>query len=148
METPLSEKGTGVRGGVLVAMLRYLAENSRRSMIFCIEEPEAFLHPGAQEELRDDLEALAERRDVSLLITTHSPFVISRNAKSRVISVAKNGFGKAVIPPRLKGTSHGRVFWVTCFAMRRCPTLSSGWIACPATQGHFLLSKVRPTEST
>lgn len=96
VETPLAAKGTGVRGGVMVAMLRYLAENSRRSMIFCVEEPEAFLHPGAQEELRDDLEALAERSDVTLLITTHSPFVISRDPKASVIAITKNGHGQTL----------------------------------------------------
>ncbi|MGH3928263.1 MAG: ATP-dependent nuclease, partial [Pseudonocardiaceae bacterium] len=71
-ETALASKGTGVRGAVMVAMLRYLAEQTRRSMIFAIEEPESFLHPAAQEALRDDLEGLAERQDVTLLVTTHS----------------------------------------------------------------------------
>lgn len=96
VETPLAAKGTGVRGGVMVAMFRYLAENSRRSMIFSVEEPEAFLHPGAQEALRDDLEALAERPDVTLVITTHSPFVISRDPKARVIAITKNGYGQTL----------------------------------------------------
>jgi putative ATP-dependent endonuclease of the OLD family len=36
----------------------------KRSKVFAIEEPEMFLHPTAQEELRDDLEALAERKEL------------------------------------------------------------------------------------
>src|SRR5207245_7695906 len=45
VETPLTLKGTGVRGGVLVAMLRYLADNATNSMVFVLEGPGAFLHP-------------------------------------------------------------------------------------------------------
>lgn len=91
--TRLSEKGTGVRGGVLVAMLQYLAEQSRRSLVLAVEEPEAFLHPGAQEKIRDELDALAKRIDVTLFVTTHSPYVISRDGKSLVTEVGKNSEG-------------------------------------------------------
>jgi putative ATP-dependent endonuclease of OLD family len=54
VETGLAAKGTGVRGAVMVAMLRYLADHGKRSMVFAVEEPESFLHPAAQEDLRDD----------------------------------------------------------------------------------------------
>jgi 5S rRNA maturation endonuclease (ribonuclease M5) len=97
VETSLAAKGTGVRGAVLVAMLRYLADWSRRSMVFAVEEPEAFLHPKAQEDIRDDLEALAERRDVTLLVTTHSPFTVSRDPKAKVISLTKDAGGRTIV---------------------------------------------------
>ena len=97
METDLADKGTGVRGGVLVAMLRHLADASRRSMLFAIEEPEAFLHPGAQERLREDLEQLAKRADVSLLVTTHSPFIVSRREEARVFALDKNTDGRTEV---------------------------------------------------
>lgn len=87
--TQLKGKGTGVRGAVLLAMLQYLAEQSRRSLVLAIEEPEAFLHPGAQEMIRDHLDDLAGRRDVSLLVTSHSPYVISRGAGSLVTELHK-----------------------------------------------------------
>ena len=54
--TDLADKGTGVRGGLIVSMLQHLAETSRRSIVFAVEEPEAFLHPAAQEQLREDIE--------------------------------------------------------------------------------------------
>lgn len=103
VETGLAAKGTGVRGAVMVAMLRYLADHGRRSMVFAVEEPEAFLHRAAQEDLRDDLEALGERREVSLLVTTHSPFVVSRDAKARVTAMAKDPAGRTVVT----GTAQG-----------------------------------------
>jgi predicted ATP-dependent endonuclease of OLD family len=55
-ETDLEGKGTGLRGGLLVAMLKYLSEESRRSLVLAVEEPESFLHPTAQETIREDLE--------------------------------------------------------------------------------------------
>jgi len=103
VETALGAKGTGVRGAVTVAMLRYLADQSRRSIVFAVEEPEAFLHPKAQEDLRDDLEALAERPDVTLLVTTHSPFVVSRNAKAKVISLTKDARGRTIVVGEARG---------------------------------------------
>jgi putative ATP-dependent endonuclease of OLD family len=103
VESSLANKGTGVRGAVLVAMLRYLADNGRRSMVFAVEEPEAFLHPGAQEELRDELDDLGRRRDVTLLITTHSPFVVSRLASSKIVALAKDGTGRTTVTGEARG---------------------------------------------
>jgi putative ATP-dependent endonuclease of the OLD family len=103
VESSLATKGTGVRGAVLVAMLRYLADNGRRSMVFAVEEPEAFLHPGAQEELRDDLDDLGHRRDVTLLVTTHSPFVVSRDSSAKIVALAKDGAGRTTVTGTARG---------------------------------------------
>jgi energy-coupling factor transporter ATP-binding protein EcfA2 len=95
--TPLSNKGTGVRGGVLIAMLRYLAAQSRRSMIFAVEEPEAFLHPGAQRALCCDLVDLASDRNVTVLATTHSPFMVPRDERIKVIALDKDNGGRTMV---------------------------------------------------
>lgn len=91
--TDLAEKGTGVRGAVLVSMLQYMAEQSRRSLVVALEEPEAFLHPGGQEQIRGQLEELAKRSDVSLLVTTHSPYVVSRSAEALITELRKDADG-------------------------------------------------------
>lgn len=91
--TDLAEKGTGVRGAVLVSMLQYMAEQSRRSLVMSVEEPEAFLHPGGQEEIGNQLERLATRADVSLLVTTHSPYVVSRSPTALVTELRKGADG-------------------------------------------------------
>lgn len=108
--TSLSEKGTGVRGGVLIAMLSYLASNATRGMIFAVEEPEAFLHPAAQEDLREDLEVIAHRDDVSLLVTTHSPHIVSRSGAGRVFGLSKDRDGRTRIASVLAGDAdHGPI---------------------------------------
>lgn len=104
VETELRDKGTGVSGGVLVALLRYLADASRQSLVFAIEEPEAFLHPAAQEQLRDDLERLAERDDVTLLVTTHSPFIVSRARQAQVAAIGKRGDGVSYVAGTAPGS--------------------------------------------
>jgi hypothetical protein len=106
--TGLADKGTGVRGTLLLAMLRYIAEHSRRSVIFAIEEPEAFLHPAAQAEVRDDLESLAERDDVTLLMTTHSPFVVSRAPDAVLIGVNKDENGRTYVSDICAGDGDSR----------------------------------------
>jgi hypothetical protein len=91
--TQLADKGTGVRGAVLVSMLEYLAEQSRRSLVLAVEEPEAFLHPAGQEAIKGQLDDLAARPEVSLLVTTHSPYVISRSSEALVTELRKDTDG-------------------------------------------------------
>lgn len=91
--TQLTDKGTGVRGAVLVAMLQYLARESLRSVVLALEEPEAFLHPAGQEAMRKNLESLVAASDVSLLVSTHSPYTISRRPEALVMELAKDRDG-------------------------------------------------------
>ncbi len=91
--TALEQKGTGVRGAVLLTLMSLIAEASRRAVVFAIEEPESFLHPGRHRELGRALEQFTKRPDVTLLVTTHSPFIFAAEAKSRVFSVSKTDTG-------------------------------------------------------
>jgi len=88
-ETALIGKGAGVRGAVLVALAGFLAKNSKRSIVLAIEEPESFLHPQAQESLRSELRTMAQRRGVSLLMTTHSPFMLDRDTSTTISELHK-----------------------------------------------------------
>lgn len=102
--TDLAEKGTGVRGGLIVAILRHLADTAKRSMIFAVEEPETFLHPAAQESLREDLEALAQRDQVSLIVATHSPYIVSREPDAKVIALDKGPDGRTAVVKECGGS--------------------------------------------
>ncbi|RJP76402.1 MAG: hypothetical protein C4524_10005 [Candidatus Zixiibacteriota bacterium] len=99
----LKLKGTGVRNTALIALINYIRKHSRRSLVFAIEEPESFLHPGAQARLIKELEQIAERRDVTMLITTHSPFILSKKPISRFITVGKNNDGLTSILKQSNG---------------------------------------------
>lgn len=101
--TDLADKGTGVRGGLIIAMLQHFADVGKRSMLFAVEEPESFLHPAAQERLREDLEALAKRRDISLVVTTHSPYIVSRQPGSKVFGLDKDSSGRTIVRAEAAG---------------------------------------------
>jgi len=104
LASSLADKGTGLRGAVLVAMLQYLAAQSRRSLVLAVEEPEAFLHPGAQESIRGELESLANQSGITLLVTTHSPYVVSRTDHSSVTPISKGADGVSRIGVTSKGS--------------------------------------------
>jgi putative ATP-dependent endonuclease of the OLD family len=108
--TDLADKGTGVRGGLLIAMLRHFADVGKRSMLFAVEEPESFLHPAAQEQLREGLEGLAHRRDTSVLLTTHSPYIVSREATATIFAVDKDNRGRTQVVAQARGSDpHAQV---------------------------------------
>lgn len=108
--TVLGNKGTGVRGALLVALLGYIAKHSKRSLILAVEEPESFLHPSAQQILRCEIAKLAQRRDVSLLVTTHSPFMLDRSPSTRITALAKDTDGRTYTRGRIQGDSpHAQV---------------------------------------
>lgn len=101
--TDLASKGTGVRGGVIAAMFRYLAKHSHHSMVFAVEEPESFLHPAAQEGLRDSLEHLAERDEITVIATTHSPFMVPRRPDAKLFALAKDASGATRVDAVARG---------------------------------------------
>lgn len=91
-EVNLSHKGTGVQRLFMVSYFQYLAEetiNDRNSYIFAIEEPETFLHPGAQRTLLESIKQIAEHHQV--IITTHSPVFASEINNKNIIVVCKQG---------------------------------------------------------
>lgn len=91
-EVNLSHKGSGVQRLFMVSYFQYLAEQSRNdngSCIFALEEPETFLHPGAQRTLLESLKKIAEYHQV--IITTHSPVFASEiNNKNIIIATKTN----------------------------------------------------------
>lgn len=91
-EVNLSHKGSGIQRLFMVSYFQYLAEESRNdsgSCIFALEEPETFLHPGAQRTLLESLKKIAEYHQV--IITTHSPVFASEiNNKNITVAIKTN----------------------------------------------------------
>ena len=86
----LANKGTGIQRLFMVSYFQYLAEQtteSSHSYIFAIEEPETFLHPGAQRTLLDSLKQISNMHQV--IITTHSPVFASEIDNGNIIVALK-----------------------------------------------------------
>jgi hypothetical protein len=90
---------------MLIAMLRYIAAQSKESVIFAVEEPEAFLHPGAQRSLANDLLELSRNPRVSILATTHSPFMLDQGDESlHIVALDKDKAGRTYLIGSCSGT--------------------------------------------
>lgn len=89
-EINIANKGTGIQRLFMVSYFQYLAEQTsenEKSYIFVIEEPETFLHPGAQRTLLDSLKRIAEVHQV--IISTHSPVFASEIDNRNIIVATK-----------------------------------------------------------
>jgi predicted ATP-dependent endonuclease of OLD family len=82
---PLDDWGSGTqnRTHILLALLRAKkiretgTESNRITPIIIIEEPESFLHPSGQAEFGMVLRDLAREFQVQVIVTTHSPHMLS-----------------------------------------------------------------------
>jgi len=82
----LDEWGSGTRNRTLILLTilkaRQVAESresaSKVTPIIVIEEPESFLHPLAQAEFGRVLQELSDESRVQIIVTTHSPFLLSK----------------------------------------------------------------------
>lgn len=84
-EVPLEDWGSGTRNRTLILLTLFRAKQigeseasaSKVTPVIVIEEPESFLHPSAQAELGRVLHDLAEEFQVQVIVTTHSPYLLS-----------------------------------------------------------------------
>lgn len=79
-DVPINKRGSGFRRLLLLNYFRAEAERaneSRRPIIYAIEEPETALHPNWQLMLINSLLELSENNNTQIFITTHSPALAS-----------------------------------------------------------------------
>lgn len=82
---PLDDWGSGTRNRTLILLLLFAARQvsvseataSKVTPIIVVEEPESFLHPSAQAEFGRVLQDLSAEFDVQVIVTTHSPYMLS-----------------------------------------------------------------------
>ena len=77
--TAIEHKGDGVKSLTAISLMLELVANddSQKSLIVLLEEPESHLHSRAIHRLLVALQAMREKAQV--IITTHSPLLVSRN---------------------------------------------------------------------
>ncbi|HEV2521914.1 MAG TPA: AAA family ATPase [Candidatus Acidoferrales bacterium] len=84
-EVPLDDWGSGTKNRTLILLTLFRARQigesetsaSKVTPVIVVEEPESFLHPSAQAELGRVLHDLAEEFQVQVIVTTHSPYLLS-----------------------------------------------------------------------
>jgi hypothetical protein len=90
---PLSASGTGI--GQVLAMLYVLATANEDAKVLLIDEPQSFLHPGAQRKL---FEIFAQHGRHQYIVTTHSPTIVSSVDVSSMYLVRRHPEGSRVEP--------------------------------------------------
>lgn len=84
-EVPLDDWGSGTKNRTLILLrlfrARQMAESetsaSKVTPVIVVEEPESFLHPAAQAEFGRVLQDLSKEFQVQVIVTTHSPYLLS-----------------------------------------------------------------------
>jgi putative ATP-dependent endonuclease of OLD family len=102
----LSEAGSGVQSGVLLALHRLeqkAEQNPDTQFILAVEEPEAFLHPQKQKELYQDIRA-AQSNNLRVIVTTHSPYIVAETPFTNLGLVKKEEQHSALHVPMVTGT--------------------------------------------
>ncbi|MFN9476163.1 ATP-dependent nuclease [Acidovorax sp.] len=108
----LSESGSGIQSGVLLALHRLeqqAAQNPDVQHILAIEEPEAFLHPQRQKELFHDINN-AKSPNLRVIITTHSPYIVSETKFTELGLVRKEGTHSALHVAECKSPQEEEMF--------------------------------------
>jgi len=96
---PLRKRGAGLRRLVMVAYFEYLAECRRQGRqiaggVYAIEEPETYLHPGAQRALLDSFREITGLDQV--MFSSHSP-VFAGSTPLEAIALVSRCDGVATI---------------------------------------------------
>lgn len=78
-------KGTGIQASITLAFFKWITQQENKKnkeVIWLIEEPESYLHPGLYDSCSKIIEDLAENSTV--LITTHSIGFVPQNPKNTI----------------------------------------------------------------
>lgn len=108
----LSEAGSGVQSGVLLALHRLeqrATENPDVQFILAVEEPEAFLHPQKQKELYKNVRS-AQSNNLKIIVTTHSPYIVAETPFTQLGLVRKEGEHSALHIPDVETARDGEMF--------------------------------------
>lgn len=103
MERSFSEVGHGAQRSIQMTLIRQLVDisknESKKSQVILIDEPELYLHPQAIEILREALVRLSNY-GFQVVFTTHSPFMIKEEHILNTNIIRKKE-GKTIVLPRM-----------------------------------------------
>lgn len=89
---PLEAASGGISAMLELSWQIYLRQGSQKSFTVCLDEPENHLHPELQRSILPSL--LAGFPDVSFIVATHSPFVVTSVQDCFVYALSNNDAGR------------------------------------------------------
>ncbi len=89
--------GTGTQSAIIIGILELVLKNkSTKNRVFCIEEPEAFIHPHGIRYLGNLIKNISSEQNTQVIISTHSLSLTANFEPKEIIKVDKEN-GKTVI---------------------------------------------------
>ncbi len=70
-------KGSGAQRALFLALMEYISQNSKKNIIWGVDEPEAFLQPKLQKKVAEVFSKTVLDKKIPIIITTHSPHFIN-----------------------------------------------------------------------
>lgn len=120
-DVPLDNWGSGTQNRTLILRTLFRAKQiseaetsaSKITPLIIVEEPESFLHPYAQAEFGRVLQDLAEEFNIQVLVTTHSPYLLSLNhPESNILLSRRAHYGQLRETQRVDSSGDN---WMTPF---------------------------------
>lgn len=76
----IAAKGSGAQRAVFLTLMQFISKNTKKSIIWGIDEPEVFLQPLLQKKVASLITDIVVREKQPVILTTHSPnFIDLRN---------------------------------------------------------------------
>ena len=72
----IASKGSGAQRAVFLALMQHISKNSKKNIIWAVDEPEAFLQPRLQKRVSKVLNETVFARRQPVILTTHSQHFI------------------------------------------------------------------------
>lgn len=73
----IASKGSGAQRAVFLSLMQFISKNSKKSIIWGIDEPEAFLQPRLQRKVSQVLSEIVADQKQPVILTTHSQHFIN-----------------------------------------------------------------------
>jgi predicted ATP-dependent endonuclease of OLD family len=89
--------GTGTQSAIIIGILELVLKNKNaKAKLFCIEEPETFIHPQGIRYLGSLIKDVSKEQNTQVIISTHSLSLVANFEPIEIIRVDKIG-GKTII---------------------------------------------------
>ncbi len=99
--TQIERKGSGIQSSLIVSLFRaYAKRHLQKNIVFGIEEPDAYLHVGAQRKIVHSLQLITQNYG-QVILTTHSMVFIDRGNLKGITLLKRDG-NREIVAKRIK----------------------------------------------
>jgi len=104
-QLPVENKGSGAQRAIMLSLMQFISENSKRNIIWAVDEPEVFLQPKLQKRTFEILKSISSQIGIQVFATTHSQHFIDLEDLSNTYIF------KAKIDEKIYVRKKGKVFY-------------------------------------